>query len=197
INLKINSLNGRLPQGAGPIQFLSDFGDTAALMLTVASPPADEVEIALRAREVERAIRATRPRIHSSEPRVALVYFFPPAESANGVGRRFRLFTHAAELDGVVSDVHLFAGLGFFGFDAASDYTDEKLLGYGHDYLRQHLTQADIHPDTWQPAVIRNPEDAHAKLEVAATEKYSYRQLDEFTDLISRTLLGIPQASKA
>jgi multidrug efflux pump subunit AcrB len=197
INLKLNGLNGRLPQGAGPIQFLSDFGDTAALMLTVASPPADEVEIALRAREVEHAIRATRPKVHGPKPRVALVYFFPQAESATGVGRRFRLFTHAEELDGIVSDVHLFEGLGFFGFDAASDYTDEKLLGYGLDYLRQHLTQADIHPDTWQPAVIRNPEDAQAKLEVAAAEKYSYRQLDEFTDLISRTLLGIPQASKA
>jgi len=197
INLKLNSLNGRLPQGAGPIQFMSDFGDTAALMLTVASPPADEVEITLRAREVERAIRATRPSVHSAEPRVALVYFFPIAESSMGVGRRFKLFTQAAETGNVIRDVHLFEGTRFFGFDAASDYTDEKLLNYGRNYIRQHLTQADIHPDAWQPAVIRNPEDAQAKLEVAAAEKYSYRQLDEFTDLISRTLLGIPQASKA
>ena len=30
-----------------------------------------------------------------------------------------------------------------------------------------------------------------------AGDKYSYRELDDFTDLISRTLLGIPQASKA
>jgi hypothetical protein len=45
INLKLNALNGQLPQGAGPITFQSDFGDTAALMLTVASPKADSVEI--------------------------------------------------------------------------------------------------------------------------------------------------------
>ena len=38
INLKLNALNSQLPQGAGPITFQSDFGDTAALMLTVASP---------------------------------------------------------------------------------------------------------------------------------------------------------------
>src|SRR3984957_12948549 len=38
INLKLNALNSKLPQGAGPIQFNSDFGDTAALMLTVSSP---------------------------------------------------------------------------------------------------------------------------------------------------------------
>src|SRR5216683_1624101 len=38
VKLKLNALNNQLPQGAGPIQFQSDYGDTAALMLTVASP---------------------------------------------------------------------------------------------------------------------------------------------------------------
>src|SRR5215831_7525598 len=50
INLKLNELNNRLPQGAGPISFQSDFGDTTALMLTVASPRADQVDIDLRAK---------------------------------------------------------------------------------------------------------------------------------------------------
>ena len=45
INLKLNQLNAQLPRGAGPIQFNSNFGDTAALMLTVASPMAAPVEI--------------------------------------------------------------------------------------------------------------------------------------------------------
>src|ERR1700676_161714 len=60
INLKLQALTGRLPQGATPVQFQSDFGDTAALMLTVASPPVDALEIQLRARSVEQAIRETR-----------------------------------------------------------------------------------------------------------------------------------------
>src|SRR5258706_1969318 len=47
INLKLNALNAQLPQGAGPISFQSDFGDTAALMLTIASPRVDEMEITL------------------------------------------------------------------------------------------------------------------------------------------------------
>ena len=39
INLKLNQLNAQLPAATGPIQFAnSNFGDTAALMLTVASP---------------------------------------------------------------------------------------------------------------------------------------------------------------
>src|SRR5215470_16476167 len=59
INLKLIALNSKLPQGAGPIQFNSDFGDTAAMMLTVASPSANAVEIALRSKSVERAIERT------------------------------------------------------------------------------------------------------------------------------------------
>ena len=57
INLKLNALNPQLPQGAGPIVFQSDFGDTAALMLTVASPKVDDIEIAARANSVEAALR--------------------------------------------------------------------------------------------------------------------------------------------
>src|SRR5712692_3591369 len=37
-----------LPEGAGPINFIKDFGDTAALMLTVASPGVGAVEIAVQ-----------------------------------------------------------------------------------------------------------------------------------------------------
>ena len=68
INLKLNALNARLPQGAGPIQFQSGFGDTAALMLTVASPPADELEIQIRAQSIEKAIRDARKTSGRSVP---------------------------------------------------------------------------------------------------------------------------------
>src|SRR4029434_10210019 len=55
IDLKLKKITD-LPEGAGPIQFNGDYGDTAALMLTVASPKESPVAIALRAREIERAI---------------------------------------------------------------------------------------------------------------------------------------------
>ena len=55
IKLKLDSITD-LPSGAGPIVFVKDFGDTAALMLTVASPLADAADIDLRARAVRQAI---------------------------------------------------------------------------------------------------------------------------------------------
>src|ERR1700756_4481607 len=62
INLKLQDMTSQLPQGAGPISFQSDFGDTTALMLTVASPRADQVEIALRTQAIESAILSSRKR---------------------------------------------------------------------------------------------------------------------------------------
>src|SRR5260370_12626577 len=56
INLKLSALNSQLPQGAGPISFQSDFGDTAALMLTIASPKSDSLEINIRPQAIHSAI---------------------------------------------------------------------------------------------------------------------------------------------
>jgi len=77
MNLKLNQLN--LPRGAGPIQFNSNFGDTAALMLTVASPKVTSTEVALRSIAIKKAIdtaRAALPR-NAPQPRVTVVYAFP------------------------------------------------------------------------------------------------------------------------
>ncbi|MGH9702744.1 MAG: efflux RND transporter permease subunit, partial [Candidatus Acidiferrales bacterium] len=43
---------------------------------------------------------------------------------------------------------------------------------------------------------IHNPNDTRAKIAEIGGAKYSYRELDDFTDLIGRTVLGAPQASK-
>src|ERR1700686_2001584 len=78
INLKLNALNSQLPQGAGPISFQSDFGDTAALMLTIASPKADPVEINIRAQAIQSAIQSVRAKrkYPSHDAPVVIVYSF-------------------------------------------------------------------------------------------------------------------------
>jgi len=44
--------------------------------------------------------------------------------------------------------------------------------------------------------VVRDPADTRTKLLEVAGDKYSYRELDDFTDLIRRGLTGVPQVSK-
>src|SRR5262245_27256784 len=78
IQLKLDTIHG-LPDGAGPIVFIKDFGDTITLMLTVASPPASGVEIALRGRDARQAIetvRATVPQALAKD-RLSILYSFP------------------------------------------------------------------------------------------------------------------------
>src|SRR5215468_7783862 len=46
IKVKLDALTD-LPEGAGPIQYIKEFGETSALMLTVASPPASGPQLHL------------------------------------------------------------------------------------------------------------------------------------------------------
>src|SRR5215212_4187348 len=55
IKIKLDSLTD-LPQGAGPVQYIKEFGETSALMLTVASPQADGAQLELLAKAVEEKI---------------------------------------------------------------------------------------------------------------------------------------------
>src|SRR5215470_4798055 len=59
IKLKLDTIRD-LPSGALPIDFIKDFGDTTALMLTVASPKVGPIELQLRADTLRRAIEAAR-----------------------------------------------------------------------------------------------------------------------------------------
>src|SRR5215471_6692218 len=55
IKIKLDSIPD-LPEGAGPMQYIKEFGETSALMLTVASPPADSAPLDLLAKSVQKKI---------------------------------------------------------------------------------------------------------------------------------------------
>jgi multidrug efflux pump subunit AcrB len=198
MNLKLNALNATLPQGAGPIQFNSDFGDTAALMLTVASPPANEVDVALRARSIQNAIEKVRAAEskRSPKPRVSIVNAFPLSVSAPLVRDSITSLIQYAVQTGMISDPQFFEGSGFIGVDVGTRLTDDELRKDRDRLILEKLHRSEVHPDAWPAALIRNPEDSEARLAAVAGDKYSYRELDDFTDLISRTILGATAVAK-
>jgi multidrug efflux pump subunit AcrB len=63
-------------------------------------------------------------------------------------------------------------------------------------FLRDRLRASEMHPDAWTAIVVRDPADAEAKLAAVAGDKYTYRELDDYTDLITRTLKTLPVVSK-
>src|SRR5262245_35150537 len=60
IKVKLDALTD-LPEGAGPLQFIKEFGETSALMLTVASPPASGPQLQLLSEQIAAAVPAPVP----------------------------------------------------------------------------------------------------------------------------------------
>src|SRR5215475_10836769 len=94
IKLRLDGIRD-LPQGAGPINFLKDFGDTAALMLTVASPHASGVTLELRANSIQRQVEEARSKRQIAGERFTVVFGFPETvarESARPIAESLKLY---------------------------------------------------------------------------------------------------------
>src|SRR5246500_3936180 len=198
INLKLNALNSQLPQGAGPVNFQSDFGDPAPLRLPVASPKADEIEIAARANSVEAAIRKARDakQQNGKGQRITVVDSFPQSISPRAVLDTVYLFQEETQADGIIRNSEIIQGSGFILVDGVSEADDSSIQAFIQRFISERLKRSEIHPDTWEPAIIRDPGETRTKLAKVAGDKYSYAELDNFSDLIGRTLQGAPEVSK-
>jgi multidrug efflux pump subunit AcrB len=195
MDLKLRTITD-LPKGAGPIQFISGFGDTAALMLTVASPKETEVAISLRAREIAAAIKATRGSGVDASKRATVVVAFPMSIDSPNIGESVSgILGPCLAKGGALGNIRPIAGKGFVGLDGIAN-SDDGLLRAFTGCVGEKYGSASFNPDFWQPVVIRNPEEAQARLDTVAGDKYSFRELDDFTDLIKRGLTGVPQVSK-
>ncbi len=187
-----------LPEGAGPVTFIKDFGDTAALMLTVASPRAREVEIALRSAQVKRAIEEIRESYGRARnpDAVTIICNFPASISPKLIRPALEIFARSIERDGLLRQGRLLEGRSFIGLDGLSDATNKDIRAYGERFIRERLHASEFHPDSWQPVLIRDPGKIEEILTSSAGDKYTYRELDDFTDLIQKTLHTVPQVSK-
>ena len=193
IGQRLNQITD-LPQGAGPITWISDFGDTAALMLTVASPTVPDLELELRARGVRDAIEKARRR--DMKGRATALFCYPASVSPCVIERPFRLFAAQAERDGVARDIRPVSVGSCSGIDFATAKSDDQFRAYAQQFIEKRLQEYDLHPDAWGPIIIRDPQSAKQSIAEMASDRYSYRQLDDFTDLIQRTLQRVPEVAK-
>jgi multidrug efflux pump subunit AcrB len=195
MDLKLRQINN-LPRGAGPIQFFSGFGDTAALMLTIASPKESEVAIALRARAIAGAIRKTREGLPDANQRATVIVPFPISVHLPRFGETARGdLSPCLGRDGLFTAIKSIEGDGYVGLDGVAS-SDSALQSRVMECIRQEYGTAAFDPDVWSPVVIRDPADAEARLDSVAGDKYSFRELSDFVDLIRRGLTGVPEVSK-
>ncbi len=197
VRLKIDSIRD-LPEGAGPIEFIKDFGDTAALMLTVASPKESDVAIQSRARAIEQAISEVRARIPSTSGlnREAMVIGLPASFSQRKIQWAREALAQEMKKSGLASSTHPIEGRDFIGLDLEGGTDDVKRVAVAQNFIQEQLQTTGLQADIWQPVMIRDPAQTETLLSGIAGDKYSYRELDDFTDLIARTLQTVPLVSK-
>ena len=201
---EFDDVNGRLqtihdlPQGAGPIQFVKDFGDTVALMLTVASPKVSDQEIALHAQEVQQAIVAARRSVGSpaSSQQFSIAVVYPLTVSADLVIKPFRLLAGFFEAHGIARRVQVIDQPGFVVMDGLSAQSDTQLMEAAQRFLQDTLQLSSLHPDAWTPVVIRAPETTQARLGTVAGDRYTFRELDDATDRIEKAVKTVVPVSK-
>ena len=188
IKVKLDALTD-LPEGAGPIQYIKEFGETSALMLTVASPPANGVQLQLLASQVAAA----------APPRPALTDVLLCSS-----GTPDPSFLH--EAGGLLGDALIRQRLasGLQTISGANCVVlrmsaRREVSNWAHAVQRvwEELPQgADIHPDVWNPIVVASGGNVVDALRRHAGAKYSYRELDDFTDRIEKAIRVAPEASR-
>jgi multidrug efflux pump subunit AcrB len=196
IKIRLDSIHD-LPQGAGPILYIKDFGDTSALMLTVASPPAEPAQVAWVSKLVESKIRQVRTGLASqTQPRRSIVIVFPKSTASAEVERKLFWAAQDMAAQHLCSGVRPFSGAGFTGVDVATNLSSSDLHSALKKFANQNLQTDEFHPDAWHPAIIEDPSSTTAALQAVAGDKYTYRDLDDFTDTVQRSLKTLPIVSK-
>jgi multidrug efflux pump subunit AcrB len=186
---------GELPEGAGPVQFIKDFGDTATLMLTVASPPVTDTEIALRAREIEPVLRQMRGEKTDSDA-VSIAICFPreldPKEVAGSAGE----MADWLEAKGYLTRASMQTGPGFVLLNGISTASNAVLKNALDQFLREEIQMDELHPDVWHPVIVRSFSGLQERLREARACQYTYRQLEDFTEMMARGFQTLPQVAK-
>lgn len=142
-----------LPEGASKLVYIKDFGDTATLMLTVASPLVDDVELEARAQTVAQVLAALRAEVPSSNSRTALVWIAPDsvqvrALEALGVRVSAWLDTNYAV------DVHYAAQQGLLLVDMTPTQPLEAIQAALDAFVVQESSIGALHPEMWKPALV-------------------------------------------
>jgi multidrug efflux pump subunit AcrB len=188
IKVKLDALTD-LPEGAGPVQFIKEFGETSALMLTVASPPASGSQLQLLSKQIA-AATAPVPRAID----IALCSSGSPDPSflVEAAG----LLGDALVRQGIGADARLIEGQTFV-IIRLSTLSDATAASRAVRRVWEELPQrADIHPDVWDPIVITPGISLVEVLTREAGPRYSYRELDDFTDRIEKAIRLAPEASR-
>ncbi|MGO9111305.1 MAG: efflux RND transporter permease subunit [Thermoguttaceae bacterium] len=183
-----------------------DFGETVAMMLTIASPKVSDFEIGQRARSIREVVsgfRRSRPEPFRRD-RLTAVLVYP-----NTVGRSYVVWLGQSLLQrlterGLIEDGHIIEApsTGCLDFQLVAGKRDEELIREGLLWERDTIGTGMSHPDMWKSTIVRDLADLEAKLganrrdPLVRPDRYSYRELRLFADAIRDRLKQYPTVGK-
>src|SRR5262245_16115592 len=188
IKVKLDAVTD-LPEGAGPIQFIKEFGETSALMLTVASPPASGPQLQLLSEQIAASA------LPASPSSLDVVLCSSGSPDPWFVREAARLLGDALVRRDLGTDLRVIEGGSFaiLRLLTRDARTSARAVRRTWEELPQ---RADIHPDVWDPIVITPGAPLVDLLAREAGPKFSYRELDDFTDRIEKAIRIAPEASR-
>lgn len=183
------------PKGAYTPVFLKDFGDTVALMLTVASPPMPELETKLRGRAIQEVLsahRASTPKPQQKD----IVFSFPASVEIQRLRPVTERIGSLLERDGAIKNLDTWLASGMIALDVESSLTEAQLTERVTTAMLAIVPEGERHPDLYQPFVVDNLASVAPAFAQSVGPRYSFRELDDFTDTLQRRLQRVALVSK-
>lgn len=190
LRARLDTLKG-LPLTAQRPLLNSHFGDTATVVFSLASPPADEVEVSLRAGLLRRALAPRRALAADPSARQSTIIIFPDGVEPSQVAAAAAQYASRGRAAGAFDDAAILTGARFVAIDF-TPRAEALLEALDATFLREVVGPEQPHPDVWGPVRVGPLETLEARLAAVAPDKYSYRELDEAARLARDELARVP-----
>ena len=139
-----------------------------------------------------RELRSRAPQPENGE-RVSLAFVFPNLPEWRWAERKIELASKLWKAKDIAKDVLVHNGPGLAVLDLTTTLDDAELAREMWAFVHEELHAAEISQDVSEPVIIvRDPQSARVKLAASSGSKYSLRDLEAFTDEITRTLNKVP-----
>lgn len=194
IAARINTIQN-WPKGATSPQFMKDFGSTVALMLTVASPPTPELEVSLRARAIRNYIEETLHGGTAGETKY-IVFALPSSIEQRRILPLIDALCERLAKQGAVSTTTVSPAPGMIVIAAQTKLDAPGLEAATNRTLDAVIPEGERHPDLWSPFAVSTASEIEAGLKRVVGPRYTYKELDEFSEQLQHAMQRVKQVSK-
>ncbi len=193
LRARMELLAPQLPKGTARPLVNSNFGETAAVTWSIASPVVDDVELEVRATVVRDAL--TKQRKDTAGERWATVFLPAPEIPRAAIEKVVERYLAMGEARGVLREPKIVFGSSFVAVDhAAGDRAkEEQLLS---DFRLKVMGGEVLHPDVWNPILVTDLSKLQEQLGAQDHEKYGHRKLDDLSKTLRDAFAQIPEVAR-